>query len=172
MRVMDVVLAFPPIVFVLLAVSMVGPQEWLIIVTIGIAWMPQVSRTIRGAASEIVARDYVQAVTAIGAPKRHILAREVLPNIISTLMVEFGLRLTWSVGVVAAISFVGQGLQPPTADWGLMINQNRLGLAIQPLGVIGPILGIAAFTVGANLMTEGIARAVAGVEPRRKRRAK
>jgi peptide/nickel transport system permease protein len=164
MRTMDVVLAFPAIVLVLLFISMVGPKEWLIALMVGVAWTPQVARVARGATVEIVGREYVQAAEALGVPVRRILVREVLPNVMTPLTVEFGLRLTWSIGVVAAISFLGQGLQPPAADWGLMIKQNYQGLELQPWGVIVPVLLIAVFTFGTNFVTEGLARTVAGVD--------
>jgi len=166
MRIMDVFLAFPVMVLVLLFISMIGPKGWVIVIVVGLAWMPQVARVVRGATVEVVAREYVQSAEALGAPRRQILAREVLPNIATPLMVEFGLRLTWSIGLIAAISFLGQGLQPPAADWGLMIKQNRQGLTLQPWGVVMPVLLIALFTVGTNLMTEGISRTVARVTPR------
>jgi peptide/nickel transport system permease protein len=164
MRTMDVVLAFPAIVLVLLFISMVGPKEWLIALMVGVAWTPQVARVARGATVEVAGREYVQAAEALGVPARRILAREVLPNIMTPLTVEFGLRLTWSIGVVAAISFLGAGLQPPAADWGLMIKQNYLGLQLQPWGVIAPVVLIAVFTFGTNFVTEGLARTIAGVD--------
>ena len=64
--------------------------------------------------------------------RARILASEILPNITSPLLVEFGLRLTYSIGIIAALSFLGFGLQPPAADWGLMINENRIGITVQP----------------------------------------
>jgi len=165
MRIMDVFLSFPVMVLVLLFISMIGSKGWVIVIVVGLAWMPQVARVVRGATVEVVSREYVQSAEALGAPRRQILAREVLPNIATPLMVEFGLRLTWSIGLIAAISFLGQGLQPPAADWGLMIKQNRQGLTLQPWGVVVPVLLIALFTVGTNLMTEGISRTVARVTP-------
>jgi peptide/nickel transport system permease protein len=164
MRTMDVVLAFPAIVLVLLFISMVGPKPWLIALMVGVAWTPQVARVARGATTEIVGREYVQAAEALGVPVRRILTREVLPNVMTPLTVEFGLRLTWSIGVVAAISFLGQGLQPPAADWGLMIKQNYQGLQLQPWGVIAPVVLIALFTFGTNFVTEGLARTIAGID--------
>ena len=81
----------------------------------------------RGVTADIVHREYVQAAEAIGLPRRRILVREILPNVATPLMVEYGLRLTWSIAVIAAVSFLGFGIQPPNADWGLMINENRDG---------------------------------------------
>ena len=87
--------------------------------------MPRAARVTRGAAVEVVEKDFVRAAEAIGIPRRRILFSEVLPNITSPLIVETSLRMTFNVAVVAGLSFLGFGLQPPAADWGLMINENR-----------------------------------------------
>ena len=93
---------------------------------------PRVARVTRGAALEVVERDFVKSAEALGESRWSILVGELLPNISSPLLVEFGLRLTYSIGLVAAVSFLGFGLQPPAADWGLMINENRVGLTSSP----------------------------------------
>jgi peptide/nickel transport system permease protein len=161
MRTMDVVLAFPQIILVLLFVSMLGTKLWLVAVLIAVSWVPQVARVARGVTSEIVEREYIQAAEAIKVPARRILRKEVLPNIITPLAVEFGLRLTWSIALVAAISFLGFGIQPPNADWGLMISENREIITIQPLPMLVPAACIALLAIGTNFITEGWARAVA-----------
>ena len=84
-------------------------------------------------------------------------------RITTQLLVEFGLRLTYSIGLIAGINFLGLGLQPPQSDWGLMINDNRLSLTVQPWGVLLPIIGIAVLTIGANLLTDAYARAAIGI---------
>jgi peptide/nickel transport system permease protein len=164
MRAMDVLLAFPQIVFVLLLVSSVGPQLWLIVLTVGLSHAPRVARVTRGAALEVVERDFVKSAEALGETRWNILVGELLPNISSPLLVEFGLRLTYSIGLVAAVSFLGFGLQPPAADWGLMINENRVGLTIQPWPVVLPVVAVGLLTVGTNLITDGIARAAIGID--------
>ena len=163
MRAMDVLLAFPQIVFVLLLVSSLGPQLWLIVLTVAASHAPRVARVTRGTAQEIIERDFVLSAKAIGEPSWRILGLEVLPNLSSPLLVEFGLRLTYSIGLIAAVSFMGFGLQPPAADWGLMINENRIGIAIQPWPVLLPVAAIGLLTVGMNLITDGIARAAIGI---------
>lgn len=164
MRLMDTLLAFPQIVFVLLLVASFGPQLWLIVLTVGISHAPRVARVTRAAAMEVVERDFVRAAEALGETRARILFSEVLPNISSPLLVEFGLRLTYSVGLVAAVSFMGFGLQPPAADWGLMINENRIGLTLQPWPVLLPVAAIGLLTVGVNLVTDGIARVAIGID--------
>jgi peptide/nickel transport system permease protein len=82
----------------------------------------------------------------------------------SPLTVEASLRLTYAVGLIAGLSFLGFGLQPPAADWGLMINENRQGLTVQPWGVVLPVLAIALLTIGTSLIGDGLSRAAAGID--------
>jgi peptide/nickel transport system permease protein len=164
MRLLDVLLAFPQIVFMLLLVSVVGPKLWLIVLAVGLSHAPRIARVARGSTLEVRERDFVKAAESLGVSRVKIAFTEILPNITSPLLVEFGLRLTYSIGLIAALSFVGFGMQPPTADWGLMINENRIGLAIQPYAVFVPVLLIAILTIGVNLATDGMARAMIGIE--------
>ena len=166
MRAMDVLLAIPNIVLVLLFVSLLGSKRWLIVLLVALAWTPQVARVTRGVTLETAQRDFVRAAEVLGMPRRSVLLRELLPNLTTPLLVEFGLRLTWSIALIAGLSFLGFGIQPPAADWGLMINENRLGLSIQPWAVLAPIAAIAVLTVGTNLMAEGVARTMSGVDRR------
>jgi peptide/nickel transport system permease protein len=166
MRGVDVLLAFPQLVLVLLFVSMIGPKAWLITVLVGISWVPGVARVARGMTLETVKREFVEASEALGVPRRRILTRDILPMLMTTVMVEFGLRLTWSIALISAISFLGFGIQAPNADWGLMVNENRVALAQQVWATLAPIICIATFAIGTNLVTEGIGRAVAGIDRR------
>jgi peptide/nickel transport system permease protein len=166
MRANDVLLAFPQIIFVLLAVSAIGPKLWLIVLTVGITHAPRVARVMRGAALEVVERDFVKSAEVVGERRWRIVFGEVLPNVTSPLLIELGLRMTYSIGLVAAISFLGFGLQPPTADWGLMINENRLSITVQPWAVVLPVAAIGLLTVGTNLITDGLARTLAGIDRR------
>ena len=142
----------------------VGPSLWLLVVAVGLTTMPRAARVTRGAAVEIVERDFVRAAEAIGLPRRRILVGEVLPNIASPLVVETTLRLTFNIAVVAGLSFLGFGLQPPAADWGLMINENKNGLTIQPWPVLLPVIAIALLTIGTSLIGDGLSRAAIGIE--------
>jgi peptide/nickel transport system permease protein len=164
MRLSDVLLAFPQVIFVLLAVSTVGPKLWLIVVTVALTHLPRTARVIRGAAVEVVERDFVSSAEAAGESRRRIVLAEILPNVTTPLLVELGLRLSYSIAIVAAVGFLGFGLQPPAADWGLMINENRLGVTAQPWSVLLPILAIGVLTIGANLVADGLARAASGVD--------
>ena len=166
MRAGDVLLAFPPIIFVLLLVAAVGPRLWLIVLTVAATHAPRTARVIRGAAVEVVERDYVRAAEAVGEKHWRILLGEILPNVTSPLLVELGLRMTYSIILVAGISYLGFGLQPPTADWGLMINENQLSITVQPWAVVLPTAAIGLLTVGTNLVTDGIARVAIGIDRR------
>ncbi len=164
MRAMDVILAFPSIVLALVAVATVGPKLWLLVLAVGFTTAPRVARVTRGASLDVVERDFVHAAEAIGESRPRILLAEILPNVTSPLMVEASLRLTYSIGLIAGLSFLGFGLQPPAADWGLMINENRQGLTVQPWGVVMPVVAIALLTIGTSLVGDGLSRASAGIE--------
>jgi len=164
MRALDVVIAFPQLVLVLLFVSLLGARAWLIVLLCAVAWAPGVARVTRGIALEVGEREFVQAAEVLGYRRRSIVLGEILPNLTTPLMVELGLRLTWSIALIAGLSFLGLGIQPPAADWGLMVNENRNGLTVQPWGVVAPVACIAVFTIGTNLIAEGIARTMAGID--------
>ena len=164
MRTMDVLLAFPGILFALLFVSIVGPQPWLLILITAIALMPGCARVIRGATLPFTASEFVLWGRAVGLAPRRILVGEILPNVTSPLLVEFWIRLMLAVGLLASLSFIGYGIQAPTPDWGLMVSENRSGLSIQPLAVVAPIIFIVLYTVGGNLIAEGAARVIGRTE--------
>ena len=164
MRIADVFMAFPQIVLALLLLTAFPSSVVLIVLVVGLSHAPRVARVIRGAAQQVVERDFVKAAEAVGEPRRRIIFGELLPNVTSPLMVEFGLRLTYSIGLIAAINFLGVGLQPPKSDWGLMIQDNRLAVSVQPWGVVLPVIAIALLTIGTNLLTDGFARAAIGID--------
>jgi len=164
MRGSDVVLAFPQIVLALLFVSWVGPNLYLITVVVALSHAPRVARLVRATAQEVSQQDYVLAADALGVPRWRITVEDLLPNLMTPLLVDFGLRLIWSIAIIAGLSFVGLGIQAPRADWGLMINENRGILAVQPWGVLLPTIGLALFAVAVNLLVEGTSRAIAGID--------
>lgn len=161
MRLSDVILSLPTIVFVLLFVSGLGRSLWLLTLLIGVSHIPQVARVVRGATVEIAGREFVEQAQAIGASWPRILAVQITPNILSTITVEFGIRVVWSIVAMASLSMIGQGIAPPAADWGLMVNENRTGLTIQPIAVLAPVALIALYALGTNLLAEAFSRRVA-----------
>lgn len=164
MRTLDVALAFPQIILALLLVSIIGPKLWLVCLAVAAIHAPQVARVARAATVRTVEQDHVKYAEAFGIPRRNVILGEVVPNIISPVMVETGLRLTYSIAIIASLSFLGFGLQPPSADWGLMVNENRIGIQQNPWPVVAPIVLLAILTVGANTFTDAVARAALGIE--------
>jgi peptide/nickel transport system permease protein len=163
MRSLDVVLSFPPIILGLLLVSIVGAKLWLVVLAVALWHAPGSARVVRSVALEVRRRDFVQMSEALGVPTWRIMLGDIVPNVASQILVEFGLRLTWSIGLIASLAFLGFGRQPPSADWGYMIYENLVGLTVQPWGVVAPIALIALLTVGINFVTDGIQRAVVGI---------
>jgi peptide/nickel transport system permease protein len=164
MRAADVLLAFPQLVLALLFVSVLGPRIWLIVIAVALAHAPQVARVIRSSTLDISERDFVTAAELQRIGSRRVVSRELAPNLTSIVMVELGLRLTWSILLIASLSFIGFGLQPPDANWGLMINENRVGLGANPLPVLVPVALIAVLTIGVNTYTDAIARTALGAD--------
>jgi peptide/nickel transport system permease protein len=164
MRAMDVILAFPQIMLALVLLVTLGAKTWLIILAVGVTTIPRVARVIRGSAQPIVERDFVAAADALGVPRWRILLGDVLPNVLSPLMVETSLRLTYAIALVASLAFLGFTPNPNGADWGLMIFENRIALTVQPWGVMLPVIAIALLTLGTGLIGDGIARAAAGID--------
>jgi peptide/nickel transport system permease protein len=166
MRAVDVILAFPQLVFALLLLSILGARLWLIVLAVGLTHAPAVARVLRSSTLDVCARDYVKAAELQGMRPATVMAREILPSLSTPLMVETGLRLTYSIIIMAGLAFLGFGQPPPTANWGTMINENRAGLALNPWAVIAPAIVIALLTVGINLLTDAIGRVALGVDRR------
>lgn len=153
-RFTDLILAFPALILSLLLLATFGTSMFLVVVAIVITTAPGAARVTRSAAQEHVKIPYVEAARARGESDLFIMTFEILPNIKSVLFVDIGFRVSSSLVLVSALSFVGLGLQPPAADWGLMIGENRLGLTIQPWPVLAPACAIMFLTIGLNLIID------------------
>jgi len=164
MRGMDVIMALPQIMLALVAVVIIGPHAWVIVVAIGLTTAPRIARVARGAAQPVVERDFIACSEAMGVPRWRILSGELLPNTLGPLMVEASLRLTYSIALIASLAFLGLSTNPNDANWGLMINENRIVLPVQPWGAVAPIIAIAVLTLGTGLIGDGIARTAAGID--------
>jgi len=164
MRAMDVVLSFPAIILALVVISTAGASTLLLIVAVGLTNVPRAARVIRGAAVEVARKDFVLAAAAMGLSRRRIVIGELLPNVVSPLVVELSLRMTYTIGLIASLFFLGFAPDPAAADWGLMINANRSGLSTQPFAVALPVMAIALLTIGTSLIGDGFARAAIGIE--------
>jgi peptide/nickel transport system permease protein len=167
MRLMDVIMAFPQIMLALVAVSLVGAKNSVIVLAIALTTAPRVARVARGAAQPVVERDFIGATEAMGLSRWRILFGELLPNILGPMMVEATLRLTYSIAVIAALAFLGLAANPDAANWGIMIQKNQVALAYEPWGALLPILAIALLTMGTGLIGDGIARTAAGIDRER-----
>jgi peptide/nickel transport system permease protein len=159
MRVADVALAFPQLILALLFISFAGPNLGLVVLVIAIVHMPQVARTMRAAALKVVGEDFVRYSQSIGLPRHRIIRLDILPNVRTTLLVECGLRLTFSIALIASLSYLSFGAQPPAPDWGLMIKENQIGIESNPWPVIAPVLLIAALSIGINILSDRLSRA-------------
>ena len=159
MRLNDVILSFPQILLALVVLTALEqPSVWVLIALVGVSHAPRVARLARGVALGIVSRDFVIAAEALGEKRSRVILAEVLPNMNAPLLAEGGLRLTYSIGLVGALGFLGFSADPGAANWGQMIQENRLALATQPWAVLAPVLVIAIFAIGTNLMADGIAQ--------------
>ncbi|MGH2744625.1 MAG: ABC transporter permease [Thermoleophilaceae bacterium] len=158
MRATDVVLAFPPLLVLLVLATGAGAGATTVVLGVALVQVPAVARVIRAATLEVSVRGYVEAAYARGESQWFIVAREVVPNITATISADAGPRLTVSILLIAGLNFLGLGLQPPAADWALMITENRPGLTFAPVAVAAPALMLALLTVGVNLCADALAR--------------
>jgi peptide/nickel transport system permease protein len=164
MRAMDVIMALPQIMLALVAVAIIGPRVWVIVLAIALTTVPRIARVARGAAQPVVERDFIACSEAMGVPRWRIVVAELLPNTLGPLMVEASLRLTYNIAVIAALAFLGLAPDPNGANWGTMIQENQIVLAVQPWGTLAPVIAIALLTMGTGLIGDGIARTAAGID--------
>jgi peptide/nickel transport system permease protein len=161
-RVIDAVLALPLIVIAVTAIVSLGPSKATIIITIGVIFTPLVTRTVRAAVLAERDLDYVQASQLRGERAPYILFAEVLPNVMGPIIVETTVRLGYAIFIVAGLTFLGFGVQPPAPDWSLQITQNYALLAGGSYWwtVLFPSLAIATLVIGVNLIADGIQQVV------------
>lgn len=158
MRSMDVILAFPAILLLLVLATGAGASAAVLVLGVALIHIPGVARILRTATAEASVRGYVEAAVARGESMWSVLFREILPNLGGVIVADGGPRFTVSVLLVASVNFLGLGLQPPAADWALMIAENREGLTIQPWAIVAPALLIALLTIGINTAADAVAR--------------
>lgn len=152
----DMVWAFPPLVLALGVVAAVGPGLFNAVIAIAlVSWVP-FTRVTRAKVLSLRQRDFVQASIAIGSTHGHILWRHILPNIVITNLVLVTLTLPGALLTAAALSFLGFGVQPPTAEWGAMLNEGRPYLQDAPWIATFPGLAILVTVVGFNLLGDGL----------------
>jgi peptide/nickel transport system permease protein len=155
-RGMEIFLAFPYLLLAIAVVSALGPGVLNTTLAVGIWAMPAFTRIVRASVLSLREMDYIQAARAMGAPTRAILLRHLLPNFLPTLIVYSTLYMANAILVEAALSFLGLGVQPPTASWGLMVATGRDFLLLAPHITTIPGLAIMLAVLGFNLLGDGL----------------
>jgi peptide/nickel transport system permease protein len=135
----------------------------LVVLLAGFGWMVS-SRMVRGMTMSLREREFIRAARYMGVPSRRIIIHHVVPNVASILIIDTALNVAVAILAETGLSFLGFGIQPPAADWGLMINENRQALTIQPWGAVMPVIAIALLTIGTSLVGDGVSRAALGIE--------
>ena len=154
MRGVDVLLAFPALLVLLLLVAGLGSHIWVLIVGVALVQLPPISRIIRTATLEVSTRGYVEAAQARGERTPAILRREILPNVAPVVLADFGIRFGFSIILIASVNYLGLGLAPPAADWGLMIAENQQYISLNVWSVLAPAIMLAMLTICVNLIAD------------------
>jgi peptide/nickel transport system permease protein len=160
MRLVDAFLSIPWILFLLLIVSVVGLGNGVLIPTLGFFYGIPVVRMARAATHDVVALDFVTAARARGESKLTIASRELLPNVLDVLLVEGAMRWSWMLLAFSSLSFLGFGVSPPTADWGLMISGSRNFMSFAPWAVLAPVVALSSLIIGINFCADALAKAL------------
>ena len=162
MRMVDMLMAFPPLLLLLVLIVGAGSSDVTIVIGIVAVLAAPLSRVVYSATLEASATSYVEAARIRGERRRAILRREILPNITPYILATFGPYVSGAVIFSASLSFLGVGAQPPAADWGLMITENQPVLVENPWALLAPAIMIGLIAVGINLVGDAYARS-AGV---------
>lgn len=155
-RLMDLLLAFPAFLLAVAMVAVLGPSLPSIVAVIGLTRLPRYVRMMRGEVLRTAEDDYVSAARAIGARDRAIMLRHILPNCLGPILVLSSLTLGDSILTVSGLSFLGIGVQPPTADWGVMLTRGREFLLVAPWLPMFPGAAIFLTVMGFNLLGDGL----------------
>jgi peptide/nickel transport system permease protein len=156
MRAMDVFFSFPAVLLALGIVAALGPSPNNVVLAIAVVYTPIFARVVRGPVLALKEREFVEATRALGASARRIVARHILPNLGSVLVVQASIALSWAILTEASLSFLGLSAQPPAPSWGAMLNEGRLNLELAPHLAIFPGLAIMLAVLGFNLLGDGL----------------
>ena len=160
MRVVDAFLSLPWILKMLVLIVTFGSGIEVLIPTLAFFYGIPVIRIARAATHDVVARDFISAAKARGHSRMTIIRRELVPNVLDTLMVEGAMRWSWMLLAFSSLSFLGFGVSPPTPDWGLMIADARGFMSFAPWGVLGPVIALSSLIIGINLTADALAKAL------------
>jgi peptide/nickel transport system permease protein len=171
-RAMDVVLCFPPLLLALLVVTLLGPGASTLIPVLALVYLPGFTRVAYAGVLSVRDQEYVQAQLALGVAPLRIMVRTVLPNVGGPVLVQFSLALASAVVLESGLSFLGLGVVPPAASWGLMIASARSTMAQTPLPLLWPCLALSLTVLSLNALCDAVRGAMDphGVPPRRRRR--
>jgi peptide/nickel transport system permease protein len=167
-RLIDAMLCFPPIILAILIVAVFGVGLWNAALAVGISGIPRFARIIRAATLSLAARDFVEAARALGAGRMRIVLRHLLPNLTPILIVITTLDLGNAVLFTATLSFLGLGAQPPTPEWGAMLNAGREYVRYAPWTMIFPGLALFLTVMAVNLVGDRLSLVL---DPRQRGRA-
>jgi peptide/nickel transport system permease protein len=160
MRIVDAFLSLPWILKMLVLIVTFGSSMFVLMPTLAFFYGIPVIRIARAATHDVVARDFILSAKARGQKRITIIMRELLPNVLDTLMVEGAMRWSWMLLAFSSLSFLGFGVSPPTPDWGLMISDARGFMSFRPWGVIGPVIALSTLIIGINLTADALAKAL------------
>jgi peptide/nickel transport system permease protein len=153
-RVADVIMSVPSLIFSLLMLSIFGTNLTVIVIVVAIIYSPRVFRLTRAVAGNIVVMDYIEAAKLRGEGDWYLIRREILPNSLAPLIAEFGLEFCFVFLLIAGLSFLGLGIQPPTADWGSMVRENATLISFGDITPLIPAGAIALLTVAVNFVVD------------------
>ena len=153
-RVADVVMSIPSLIFALLMLSIFGTNLVTLVLVIAVIYSPRVFRLTRAVAGNIVVMDYIEAAKLRGEGMWYLIRKEILPNSAAPLIAEFGLEFCFVFLLVAGLSFLGLGIQPPTADWGSMVRENATLISFGEITPLIPAAAIALLTVAVNFVVD------------------
>jgi peptide/nickel transport system permease protein len=162
-RAVDTLMAIPQLIFALILLSIFGSSVRNLIIIIAVLDSTRVYRLARSVAMNVVVMDYVEAAKLRGERIGWILFREVLPNIMPTMVAEFGLRFCFVFLTISALSFLGLGIQPPTADWGSMVRENATLITYGDITPLMPAGAIALLTVAVNFVVDWFLHKTSGL---------
>ena len=157
-RLLDSLLAIPALVLAMVMLGTIGPSNIGIIVVIVLLYTPIVARVVRSATLNLRANGYIEAARLRGESTAYILFREILPGVLPALAVEAALRFSYAIFLTASLGFLGLGVQPPSPDWGRMVNEARGFYAAAPWALWFPAAAIGTLIIGVNLLSDGLRR--------------
>lgn len=155
-RLLDTLVSIPSKMFALVVIAGFGSSVTLLIAVAAIVYTPGCYRIVRSLAVNINAMDYVTVARARGERRGYIMRREILPNITGPLLADMGLRFVYALRLLASLSFLGLGVQPPMADWGSLVRENLGALPVGGVSVLAPALAIATLTIAVNMVIDNL----------------